>query len=76
MNFTKLHIVIHQVKNRIRTIFSDVSKKYLQSYLDEFSFKFNRSIFRDTIFHKLIEPVVDFQYYNKNLCEVSIITLS
>jgi transposase-like protein len=55
MNFPELHIVIHQVKTWIRTIFSGVSKKYIQSYLDEFSFRFNRSIFRETIFHKLIE---------------------
>ena len=73
-NFPEIHIVVHQVKTWIRTIFSGVSKKYLQSYLDEFSFRFNRSIFRNTIFHKLLERVVEFQYSDKNLCKVSIIT--
>lgn len=67
MNFPELHIVIHQVKTWIRTIFSGVSKEYIQSYLDEFSFRFNRSIFKETIFHKLVERVVNFRYSNEDL---------
>lgn len=70
-NFPEIHIIIHQLKSWIRTIFSGVSKKYIQNYLNEFSFRLNRSIFKETIFHKLIERVVDFNIYDRKLSMVS-----
>ena len=73
IDFPEVHIIIHQVKTWIRTIFSGVSKKYLHSYLDKFSFRLNRSLYRKTIFHKLLERVVDFQMSNENLLKVSLI---
>jgi len=70
-SFPELHIIIHQVKSWIRTIFSGVSKKYIQNYLNEFAFRLNRSIYKETIFHKLIERVVEFDINDKKILSVS-----
>lgn len=50
-----MHVIIHQIKSWIRTVPTHVSKKYIQAYFDEFTFRINRSIFKETIFHKTIE---------------------
>lgn len=65
-NFKELHTVVQQVKSWLRTIPTHVSKKHAQKYFDEFSFRLNRSIYKDTIFNKLTErmlkhPHVSFQ---------------
>lgn len=57
-NFKEMHIVIHQIKSWIRTVPTHVSKKHIQSYFDEFTFRINRSIFKETIFHKTIERMM------------------
>lgn len=57
-NFKELHIVIGQVKSWLRTIPSHISKGHVQKYFDEFCFRINRSIFKETIFHKAIERMV------------------
>ncbi len=57
-NFKQLHIVIHQIKSWIRTTYSWTHKQHTDKYLDEYSFRINRSIFKDTIFHKLIGRMV------------------
>lgn len=54
----QIHIVIHQIKSWLRTVHSWVHPEHIQSYLDEFSFRINRSIYKKSIFHKLIERVV------------------
>lgn len=57
-NFKELHTVIGQVKSWLRTIPSHISKEHVQRYFDEFCFRINRSIFKETIFHKTIERMV------------------
>lgn len=57
-NFKELHIMIHQIKSWIRTIPSHISKKHIQAYFDEFCYRINRSIFKETIFHKTIQRMV------------------
>jgi len=58
LNFKSLHIIIHQIKSWLRTMYSWVHKKHIDSYLNEYCYRINRSIFKETIFHKLIERVV------------------
>ena len=58
-NFKELHVIIHQIKSWIRTVPTHVSKKHVQSYFDEFTFRMNRSIFKETIFHKTIEKMTN-----------------
>jgi transposase-like protein len=58
LSMPQIHIVIHQIKSWIRTIYSWVHPQHVNSYLDEFSFRINRSIFKKSIFHKMMERVV------------------
>ena len=57
-NFRELHLVISSLKSWIRAIPTHVTRFHLQAYLDEFSFRINRSIFKETVFHKLIERMM------------------
>jgi len=53
-NFNQIHTIIHQIKTGIRTIQTHVHKEHLQKYLDEYFFRLNRSIYKDTIFQKVL----------------------
>ncbi len=61
-NMPQIHIVIHQIKSWIRTIYSWVHPEHINKYLDEFSFRINRSLFKDTIFNKIMERVVEAKH--------------
>ncbi|WP_363322587.1 transposase [uncultured Dokdonia sp.] len=43
-NFKMLHTKIRNFKNSLRDVHSYYSKEYLQRYIDEYFFRFNRSI--------------------------------
>jgi transposase-like protein len=62
----QMHIIIHQIKSWLRTIHSWVHPEHIDSYLDEFSFRINRSIFKETIFHKIMERVVQSEHLSYN----------
>jgi transposase-like protein len=62
----QMHIVIHQIKSWLRTIYSWVHPLHTDSYLDEFSFRINRSIFKKSIFHKIMERVVKSEHISYN----------
>ena len=67
-NFKELHIVIMQLKSWIRAIPTHVSKWHIQSYFDEFCFRINRSQFKESIFHKTIETMVNAKpIYQQNI---------
>ncbi len=57
-NFKQLHIAIHQMKSWIRTNYSWVHKDHIDKYLAEYSFRINRSIYKESIFHKLTERMI------------------
>ena len=48
-----------QVKSWIRTTFSWVAKNNIERYLDEFSYRINRSQSKQKIFHNLIKRMVN-----------------
>ena len=54
----QMHTIIHQVKAWLRSVFSWVHQGHIEKYLAEFSFRINRSIYKQTIFHKLIERMI------------------
>jgi transposase-like protein len=58
MNFKALHTMIHQVKSWIRTTYSWVSEKHIGRYLNEFSYRLNRSQSKATVFNNLIKGMV------------------
>lgn len=60
----QLHIIIHQVKSWLRSTYSWMHKDHIESYLSEYSFRINRSIYKETIFHKLIERMVKSKPYS------------
>ncbi len=55
----QIHIIIHQVKAWLRSTFSWVHEGHIEKYLDEFSFRLNRSIYRQNIFHSLIFRMIN-----------------
>jgi transposase-like protein len=58
LNFKAIHTMIHQVKSWLRTTYSWVSKRHIERYLSEFSYRINRSQNKDTIFNNLIIRMV------------------
>jgi transposase-like protein len=54
-NFPMLHIQIRNFKNWLRGVHSYCDKKYLQKYIDEYFFRFNRRNHRESILDKLLE---------------------
>nr|MDA3907335.1 IS1595 family transposase [Bacteroidales bacterium] len=67
----QLHTIIHQVKSWLRSTYSWMHKEHIESYLAEYSFRINRSIYKDSIFHKLIERMVSAKPYNYQMIIVS-----
>ena len=54
----ELNTIIHQVKSWLRSTFSWVHKEHIQKYLDEFSYRINRSIYKENIFDLLINRMM------------------
>ena len=53
-NFELMHRFIMGLKGWLRGTYHHVSKKYLQYYLDEYCYRFNRSIHKKTAFNNLL----------------------
>ena len=70
-NMKQLHTIIHQVKSWLRSTYSWIHKEHIESYLAEYSFRINRSIYKQTIFHKLIERMVNGKPYSYQMIIVS-----
>lgn len=58
-NFPEVHIHIMNIKGWLRGIHHHCSKEYLQGYLDEYHFRYNRRNNMDTIFNLLIKRMVE-----------------
>jgi transposase-like protein len=65
-NFKLMHRAIQQLKSWIRGIHHSVDSKYLQGYLDEFCYRINRSIHKETIFDNLLQRMTYAQPMTKN----------
>lgn len=57
--FFEMNTIVHQVKAWMRSTFSNVHQGHIQAYLDEFSFRINRSISKQTIFDNLITRILN-----------------
>lgn len=60
-NFKMLHIQIRNFKNWLRGVHSYCDKEYLQKYIDEYFFRFNRRNHRVSILEKIIGRCVAHQ---------------
>ncbi len=49
-----VHIAIANAKRMIAGVYHQVSRKHLQNYLNEFSYKLNRRYFKNALFERLI----------------------
>lgn len=58
-----VHIAISNAKRTILDIFHDVKPEYLQSYLNEFCYKFNRRYFRETLFDSMLTTAIKHKNY-------------
>ena len=58
INFKVMHRCIQQLKSWLRGIHHSVDHNYLQGYLDEFCYRINRSISKNTIVENLLERMV------------------
>lgn len=58
-NFKLMHRAIQQLKSWIRGIHHSVDPRFLQGYLNEFCYRLNRSLFKETIFDNLIKRMVN-----------------
>ncbi len=68
LNFKAIHTIIHKVKSWLRTTYSWVSKRHIDRYLSEFSYRINRSQNKETVFHNLITRMVKAEkIYLQNL---------
>jgi len=54
----QMHTIIHQLKSWLRSVYSWVHEAHIEKYLNEFSFRINRSIHKQTIFHNLITRMI------------------
>ncbi|SFE67754.1 ISXO2-like transposase domain-containing protein [Flavobacterium xueshanense] len=57
----ELHNMIHHVKSWLRGTFSWVRKEHIQKYLDEFSYRINRSIYKENIFDLFLNRMMNTQ---------------
>lgn len=55
----EIHTIIHQVKSWLRSTFSWVHEDHIMKYLDEYSYRINRSLFKDNIFDLLITRMLN-----------------
>ena len=69
-NFDELHVMIMNLKSWMRGIHHHCSGEHLQSYLDEFFYRFNRRSFPKTMLHKLLARMIShkplFLYTKEN----------
>jgi len=63
-NFPEIHIQIRNLKNWLRGVHSYCSTKYLQCYLDEYFFRFNRRNSRKSIIPNLFNRLIMLKSYN------------
>ena len=58
LNSSAIHNLIREVKSWIRIAYSCVSKRHIESYLNEYSHRINRAQTKDAIFYNFISRVI------------------
>ena len=67
----QMHTIIHQVKSWLRSVYTWVHEDHIEKYLDEYSFRINRSIYKQTIFHNLIVRMINNQPFTYQQIKIS-----
>jgi len=56
-----VHIAISNAKRQLINTFHDIKPEFLQNYLDEFCYKFNRRYFGEALFNRLLVACVSYK---------------
>lgn len=67
----QMHTIIHQLKSWLRSTYSWIHEEHIEKYLDEYSFRINRSIYKQTIFHNLISRMLNAQPVTYQMIKIS-----
>lgn len=68
-----VHIAIANAKSLLQDMYHGIKGEFLQSYIDEFCYKFNRKYFGDRVFDRLVvagavsRSTFEHRLYNKNI---------
>lgn len=57
-DFFEINTIIHQLKAGLRSVYSWMHEGHIEKYLDEYSYRLNRSIHKQTIFDNLINRMM------------------
>jgi DNA-binding transcriptional regulator GbsR (MarR family) len=57
--FFEMNTITHQVKSWLRSTFSWMHEGHIEKYLDEYSYRLNRSNSKETIFDNLINRMIE-----------------
>lgn len=60
--FFEVNTIVHQVKSWLRNTFSWMHENHIEKYLNEYSYRLNRSIHKQTIFDNLITRMMKRQH--------------
>lgn len=61
LNLPWVHIAISNAKRLFLDIYHDITGRYLQNYLNEFCYKFNRRYFGLNLFDRLLIAAVSYK---------------
>lgn len=70
-DFFQMNTIIHQVKSWLRSIYSWVHEQNIERYLDEYSYRLNRSIHKQSIFDNLIIRMVNQKHVGLQRIKIS-----
>lgn len=71
VDFFETNTIVHQVKSWLRSTFSWMHEAHIEKYLDEYSYRLNRSIHKQTIFDNLINRMVRSQHVGYQQIKIS-----
>jgi transposase-like protein len=71
-NNNPMNRIIQQFKSWIRGVYHKSSQEHIESYLNEFSFRINRSLWKETHFHSAILKSITHEPFSKKLIPCAI----
>ena len=70
-DFFEINTIIHQVKSWLRSVYSWMHKENMETYLNKYSYRLNRSIHKDSIFDNLKQRMMNLQHVGLQKIKVS-----
>jgi transposase-like protein len=70
-DFFEINTIIHQLKAGLRSVYSWVHKDHIEKYLDEYSYRLNRSIHKQTIFDNLLNRMMKNKHISYQKIKIS-----